>query len=527
MSDLFDYLPEDTGPVECLGQTFPNDQARREHYLKLLTEKLKDPDFRKVEGFPIGRDEDILALSDPPYYTACPNPFIEDFIKHYGRPYDSSEKYSKEPFAADVSEGKNDPIYNAHSYHTKVPHKAIMRYILHYTQPGDVIYDGFCGTGMSGIAAQLCGDLNVITSLGYRVEKDGTILAPDTVDGRQVWKTFSKLGARNAILGDLSTAATFIASSYNAPIETNTFETISKLILKNVRDECGWMYQTMHQPSSKELENAIYLINKSNKPDLTKIGVVGEINYVVWSDIFSCRDCAGEVVFWDVAVDKDKGKVRDEFSCPHCSAALTKRSLDRVWISGIDQITKNPYKLSKHKPVLVNYRVGRNRGLEKIPDAVDLELLVKIETTIINAWFPQNVIPDGDKTPEAIRQGITQADYLFVRRSLANLATAWKESPLSHRWGVTGCLQRASKQHQIAISRVGGEKAGEGGATAGHRRGTLYIPSNQVEMSVLTLLEERFKQIMRAAKKLPKTTIVGTQSATNYGMLPDKSLDYT
>jgi hypothetical protein len=29
---------------------------------------LKEPDFRKIEGFPIGDDEDILALSDPPYY---------------------------------------------------------------------------------------------------------------------------------------------------------------------------------------------------------------------------------------------------------------------------------------------------------------------------------------------------------------------------------------------------------------------------------------------------------------------------
>ena len=29
-----------TGPVECLGQTFASDAARREHYLKLLAEKL-------------------------------------------------------------------------------------------------------------------------------------------------------------------------------------------------------------------------------------------------------------------------------------------------------------------------------------------------------------------------------------------------------------------------------------------------------------------------------------------------------
>ena len=70
----------------------------------------------------------------------------------------ADSEYHREPFAADVSEGKSDPIYNAHSYHTKVPHKAIMRYILHYTEPGDIVYDGFCGSGMTGVAAQLCGE---------------------------------------------------------------------------------------------------------------------------------------------------------------------------------------------------------------------------------------------------------------------------------------------------------------------------------------------------------------------------------
>jgi DNA modification methylase len=155
-------------PVECLGMTFENDEKRREYFLEKLRNKLKDPEFRKIEGFPIGEDEDILALSDPPYYTACPNPFIEDFIKQYGKSYDPAiDDYRREPFAADVSEGKNDPIYNAHSYHTKVPHKAIMRYILHYTEPGDVVFDGFCGTGMTGVAAQMCGDRVTVESIGY------------------------------------------------------------------------------------------------------------------------------------------------------------------------------------------------------------------------------------------------------------------------------------------------------------------------------------------------------------------------
>jgi len=162
-TSLFDSLLEEpqkpSGPVTCLGMTFENDEARRAHFTEELRKKLQDPDFRKIEGFPNGSDEDILNLSDPPYYTACPNPWIGDFIAEWEAeklkiddrglqisnqksPIENLKSYHREPFAADVSEGKNDPIYNAHSYHTKVPHKAIMRYILHYTQPGDIVFDG-------------------------------------------------------------------------------------------------------------------------------------------------------------------------------------------------------------------------------------------------------------------------------------------------------------------------------------------------------------------------------------------------
>ena len=34
-------------------------------YMDRLREYLQDPDFRAIEGFPIGEDEDILALSNP------------------------------------------------------------------------------------------------------------------------------------------------------------------------------------------------------------------------------------------------------------------------------------------------------------------------------------------------------------------------------------------------------------------------------------------------------------------------------
>ena len=60
MSDLFQSHAAKSGPVECLGQTFPSDEARREHYLKLLAENLKD---QKASFSEIAREE-IQQMED-------------------------------------------------------------------------------------------------------------------------------------------------------------------------------------------------------------------------------------------------------------------------------------------------------------------------------------------------------------------------------------------------------------------------------------------------------------------------------
>lgn len=337
----------------------------REVYRARLAEKLKDPEFRKIEGFPIGTDEAILALSDPPYYTACPNPFIEEWLAENAKPYDpDTDDYHREPFAADVSEGKNDPIYNAHSYHTKVPHKAIMRYILHYTEPGDVVYDGFCGTGMTGVAAQMCGNKAQIESLGYKVQADGTILDEEG-------KPFSKLGARKAILNDLSPAATFIAYNYNTPVDANTFEREAKRILKEVEEECGWMYSTLHNASPEETERIAEAVRECKSADELRAFYkdlqsptckyrdensrlqVGRINYTVWSDVFLCPHCGAEMVFWEVAVDTKAGKVLDTFSCKNCRGDTTKRQCSRATFTRYDSAINQTITQAKQIPVLL------------------------------------------------------------------------------------------------------------------------------------------------------------------------------
>ena len=55
-------------PVYCLGREFSDDEARRAHFTEILRERLRDPKFREVQGFPIGSAEGILNLSDPPLF---------------------------------------------------------------------------------------------------------------------------------------------------------------------------------------------------------------------------------------------------------------------------------------------------------------------------------------------------------------------------------------------------------------------------------------------------------------------------
>lgn len=477
------------GPVTCLGKTFANDQARRDYFLALLAEKLKDPEFRKIEGFPIGSYEDILNLSDPPYYTACPNPWIGDFIAEWeAQKPASDEEYHREPFAADVSEGKNDPIYNAHSYHTKVPHKAIMRYILHYTNPGDIVFDGFCGTGMTGVAAQMCGDRETVASLGYQVKADGTILQEEIDEsGKTVWKSFSKLGARKAVLNDLSPAATFIAYNYNTPVDVKAFEKEAKRILAEVEKECGWMYETKHTD-----------------------GRVGKINYTVWSDVFVCPECAKEVVFTEVAVDKSSEKVLETFNCPHCSTILSKKSMDRAWITTIDEATGQTIRQSKQKPVLINYSIaGQRSKFTKKLSSDDMVLIQRIEQTKIDSWYPSDRMMEGKETRRNDVIGLTHVHHFYSKRNLYILSKI-REQCKNNRQALL-----MFNSQLINVSKLNRYRPGVS-FPYNPLSGTMYVGSQISESNVFVALENKIKKLVEAFKCIYSQSLVSTMSTTEF-----------
>jgi len=483
------------GSVECIGQTFANDHARREHFLGLLAEKLKDPAFRQQEGFPAGTDEAILAMSDPPYYTACPNPWLADFVKHYGKAYDPSQEYAREPMAIDVSVGKTDPIYKAHSYHTKVPHLAIVPSILHFTEPGDIVLDGFAGSGMTGVAAQWCGT----APASYRHQLE--------MEWKKAGMSAPKWGARRALLNDLSPAATFIGANYNLPFDLDAFAKAGKQLLAEVEREIGWMYETLHTDGKTK----------------------GRIDFTVWSEIFTCPECTGEVNFTEEALAEDTKRVRDVFPCPHCGAEMNKDRLERVLEIQNDPATGEPWQRVKFRPALLAYSVG-NKRFEKRPDVHDLELLNKIKglklpSSVPTVRFPIEDMYHGSRIAP---KGLTNVHHFFLPRAAHAMGLLWekaKQYPESRTraflvfmveqaiWGFS-ILNRYSPSHFSQVNRA--------------LNGVYYVASQHSECSPRYNLGGKLDRLVKAFQNYrPQSggSAVNTGTAARLP-LEDSSIDY-
>ena len=490
--------PRQVNLFEKTNENNDNDKKTSHNEYKIIFgEILNASEFLVSEGMPKGDMDEILRLSSPPFYTLSPNPWLPEFLSKWEdeKPsQNTKQSYHRSPFVADVSEGKNDPIYNAHSYHTKVPHKAIMRYILHYTNPGDIVFDGFCGTGMTGVAAQMCGNRQEVQSLGYRVDREGVIYKEelDTKSTGSEWVPFSKLGIRKAVLNDLSPAATFIAHNYNCTLDIHELQQQAYAILDEVESELSWMYTTKHKETNEKCK----------------------INFVIWSDIYICNSCLNEVVFWEAALDEKSKKVLEKFKCTHCSAELTKKSIEKSFSSKFDKLLKKEIKQVKQKPVEINYTYNGKR-LSKSPDKEDLELLEKIE----NFTFPNGIaidrMPIGKETRRNDPVGLTHVHHFFYSRALIFLAhfieRAKKTNP-KILWVATAIMEGSSKLNRERPYGLPSKLSG-----------TLYVSSMIREVNPIDFVRRKIKKFQN--RGVNNSVIISTSSSTELN-IPDNTLDY-
>ncbi len=449
---------------------------------------------RGIEGFPIAKDEDIIALSRPPYYTACPNPFIADFIREHGTPYDeATDDYHREPFAADVSEGKSDPIYNAHSYHTKVPYKAIMRYILHYTKPGDIVFDGFCGTGMTGVAAQICGCPD--DAFKYQVEQE--------MPGIE-W------GLRQSFLCDLSPIATFIAFNYNTPVNITDFQEEATRIINQSSQECEWIYQTRFLDASGKEQRDI-----SGNP------IMGRILDLVWSDIFICPSCTSEFSFYDVAFDKYSGEVSEQFQCPHCGSVLKKKDCKNAYESTIDPFLGSVVTQIKRKLSAIRYIVGNKRYM-KTPDEYDLQVQKKVNALVVKSWIPVERMPEGRESRRNDKYGITHVHHFYDRRNLYALSDLYSRILISKHREQLLILFTSQLINLSKLNRYRPQVSFPYNPLSG----TLYISSLTCESNIYVAYINKLGKFTKAYSLIKNSkTAISCQSSTKLSA-EDNSIDY-
>jgi len=194
----------DSGPVTCLGMTFENDEARREHFLGLLREGLEEL-HAKLDGVPFTTGEDAVERM---------------------RSVETNLQDSKSGRAAGTPEGS-------------APGKARFKWPMEDDARLRELAERMRHADSSKDLLQRWKD-----EVGFPHGEIEDILnlsdPPYYTACPTVWNLFSRLGTRRAVLNDLSPAAIFIAYNYNTPVDVQAFEREAKRILKEVEEKCGW-----------------------------------------------------------------------------------------------------------------------------------------------------------------------------------------------------------------------------------------------------------------------------------------------
>jgi len=472
---------------------FPDGEARTLYYREKLRAFLLTPGVRDREGFPKGDPDAILNMSDPPFYTACPNPFLEEFAREVSAPYDPTAFYSRSPLAIDVSVGKTDTLYKAHSYHTKVPHQAIVPSILHYTNPGDVVLDAFGGSGMTGVAATFCGT----ASPSYRKEVEAEFAAA----GRPapVW------GRRRAIVNELSPAASSIAAGYNISFSVDAFVALAEGILSDAEERFGHFYNVRDSSGGAE-----------------------KFDFMVWSEVFTCNACSTENIFFDEAFDEDSGKVEAEFACKGCGAVQSKESMDLVFESVMSRVDRGVVSRPKLVPVLLKSSRGRATSLRR-PNEHDLHAIQQADAAEDNYPIPALELPDCQMTRVG-RMATTKTRYvedLLFKRSSMVIAYMWNRASMIPQPELRVALKYWLDSHLNNLSKLNRYRP-EVSFPYNPLNGVYYVPSVIAEANPFTAYKNRLKRLSTALlgkDEKAGSTIITTGNASNLPM-PDESVDY-
>ena len=234
-------------------------------------------------------------------------------------------------------------------------------------------------------------------------------------------------------------------------------------------------------------------------------------------------------MFLHEALDKKTKRTRDRFSCPHCSAALTKDNLQRSFETLVDPASSEPWKRIRLRPVLINYSVGKVRH-EKEPDRADIAILDRISDLSLPLEVPTNVFPINEMYhgSRLAPKGFTHIHHMFLSCAAHALATMWRRADgcKNHRlrnmllffveqaiWGMS-VLARYAPTHYSQVNQ--------------YLNGVYYVGSQIAEVSPWYILDGKLGRLRKVFVPMPSlsdSSMVSTGDCSSTA-LPDNSIDY-
>ena len=446
------------------------------------------------------------------------------FLLKHVRPYDpATDDYERPPLSVDVfSEGRSD-FYNLHYYPTKVPPEIIAGFIEHYSEEKDLILDPFCGSGMTGVAAQI-------------------------------------LGNRNTLLNDLSVAACHIARNYTNTTKPLAMKAEYEAIRSKLKSEEIRLYSTLHyQPAiddystdepevRQRIESGDWSIVKiADDSGALKfnIAIPAILKYTVWSDVYECngmatveqvssrismrgknagrpmvkkikvaRGCGTEICLYNVAVDKETGEVSEDFQCPHCDQRWQKLALN----------------FKKSIPVELFYQwsdiKGKKRNGSRIALSTDIEAIETACSGSPECWLPDGIVWPGRElmTMGPNRKGIKRIADFFTPRNFRALGFIWNilntqtnQAKEALKFSFTSQVNRASRLRRMRPLGPGEQLSG-----------TLYVASLTVESNVFKIFDLAVNNYIETVGQInPRESACHVNNGTATRLpYPNEAVDY-
>lgn len=385
---------------------------------------------------------------------------------------------------------RSGSLYGAFPYPTKISPEATALFIAAHTKPGDTVFDGFAGSGTTGLAALLCENPSVelreeAKRLGLNVQ----------------W------GARNAVLYELGALGAFVAKTLTNPPDPKAFRKAAEKLLAEAENDSAWMYQ-------------------ASDPE----GHEGVVRYLIWSDILRCPACKREATLWDACVSRDPAEIASTFTCPSCSHRTSRDDVARITERRRDGLLGNQVEGRRRQAVWMYGSTGKKSWARPVTDA-DLRLLQRIARTAIPDAVPRVGIPWGDLYRSGYHQGITHLHHFYTRRNLIVFGRLW-EYTTRYRGVLRDALRfwllSYNASHATIMTRVVAKSGQKDLVITSAQPGVLYVSGLPVEKNLITGLRRKLSTIDTAFSTIHgrKGRVQVYEKSSCHVALPDSSIDY-